>query len=210
MEESVGQQKMSFNKAIAPKIEELKDCWPVNDEGKRIYTDEKGFQWELTPIQLNVWGAHMARGMATVDKAPVSGQFNVRNHIKSHQATATNIPPPVTQPITTNAPAAPAPPSATDKLIEMLAISMLHQQQQQQHAPIPPIINPPAVPPPTNQGPIPSAPQSPEKPCHRSICCLYMRHEGIGWDGMVDDGQFGNGNATWGSYKAEVWGQHAS
>jgi hypothetical protein len=35
---------LSFDKAVAPHIEELKERWPENAAGKRIYTDEKGFQ----------------------------------------------------------------------------------------------------------------------------------------------------------------------
>ncbi|KAJ7714555.1 hypothetical protein B0H14DRAFT_2644410 [Mycena olivaceomarginata] len=58
-EESVAEQKLSFDKAVAPHVEELKERWPENDAGKRIYPDDKGFQWELTPIQLNIWGSHM-------------------------------------------------------------------------------------------------------------------------------------------------------
>ncbi|KAJ7106368.1 hypothetical protein C8R44DRAFT_987446 [Mycena epipterygia] len=144
-EESVGQQKMTFDKAVGPNVEELKERWPLNDEGKRIYTDDKGFQWDLNTVRLNVWAAHMARGTATAEKAPVSGQFDIRNCIKSHPAPSANIPAPVTHSIAANTPPAPAAPSATEKLIEILAISMI--QQHQQHALPPPTINPIAIPP---------------------------------------------------------------
>ncbi|KAJ7181952.1 hypothetical protein C8R46DRAFT_1210399 [Mycena filopes] len=87
VEDSVGEQKvrqpistllhvrqpgsqMSFDKAVAPHIDDLKERWPENEKGMRIYTDDKGYQWELTPIRLSVWGAHLARGSATLDKAP--------------------------------------------------------------------------------------------------------------------------------------------
>lgn len=52
---------MTFDKAVGPNVDELKERWPLNDEGKRIYTDDKGFQWELNTIRLNVWAAHMVR-----------------------------------------------------------------------------------------------------------------------------------------------------
>ncbi|KAJ7832158.1 hypothetical protein B0H14DRAFT_3712722 [Mycena olivaceomarginata] len=38
-EEAVAEQKMSFDKAVAPHVEELKEHWPENDAGKWIYTD---------------------------------------------------------------------------------------------------------------------------------------------------------------------------
>ncbi|KAJ7303148.1 hypothetical protein DFH08DRAFT_826003 [Mycena albidolilacea] len=41
-EESVAEQKLSFDKAVAPHVEELKERWPENDAGKRIYPDDKG------------------------------------------------------------------------------------------------------------------------------------------------------------------------
>ncbi|KAF8124507.1 hypothetical protein K438DRAFT_2154301 [Mycena galopus ATCC 62051] len=141
LEESVGEQKISFDKAVAPHIEELKERWPENDDGKRIYKDEKGFQWELTQIHLSIWAAHIicylcsepvpdltvctqARRTATLDKAPLSTQFDINYHLKAPSVAA---PLPV-------APLLPQPgpsstPSSTDKIIELLAMSIMMQQQ---------------------------------------------------------------------------------
>ncbi|KAJ7778934.1 hypothetical protein B0H16DRAFT_1711282 [Mycena metata] len=43
-EDSVEQQKLTFDQAIASHIEELQERWPVNEAGQRIYTDDKGFK----------------------------------------------------------------------------------------------------------------------------------------------------------------------
>ncbi|KAJ7775619.1 hypothetical protein DFH07DRAFT_952013 [Mycena maculata] len=77
-EDSVAQQKVTFDKAVGPKVDELKERWPVNDCGMHIYTENKGFQWELTPIRFNIWAAHWVRGTATIDKAPASAQFDMK------------------------------------------------------------------------------------------------------------------------------------
>ncbi|KAJ7034799.1 hypothetical protein C8F04DRAFT_1346936 [Mycena alexandri] len=159
-EDSVGQQKLTFDQAIASHLEELQDRWPVNEAGQRIYTDDKGFKWDLTPIRLNVWAAHKAQGMATVDKPPTSAQFDIKNRIKiqpvpSVPVTVQPIPPPAAAPVT----------AVTDQILA-LALSML---QQQQHQPVPmPIVPVAPVQPPSNPipdpSPVPSAPPSPAKP----------------------------------------------
>ncbi|KAJ7751587.1 hypothetical protein B0H16DRAFT_1839872 [Mycena metata] len=129
-EQSVEEQKILFEKAVAPHVEALKAKWPENDAGKRIYTDEKGYQWELTPICPNIWGSHLARGTATVERAPLSVQFDIKNCIK-------------TQPVAVPVPAgqqvmlAPAPASLTsaDKLMELFTMWMMMWQMQQPHFP---------------------------------------------------------------------------
>ncbi|KAJ7498461.1 hypothetical protein B0H11DRAFT_2381827 [Mycena galericulata] len=123
-EETVAEQKMSFDKAIAPHIEALKDHWPENDAGKRIYTDDKGYQWELTTIRLNVW----ARGSATVNKPPASTQFDIKYRLKGH--TPAVVPPPTTNPASVALAPAPTPTSASEKLLELAVSIMLSQQQQ--------------------------------------------------------------------------------
>ncbi|KAJ6481119.1 hypothetical protein C8R45DRAFT_1076289, partial [Mycena sanguinolenta] len=40
--ESVIKQKLGFDKTIELHIEQLKENWPENDAGKKIYTDNKG------------------------------------------------------------------------------------------------------------------------------------------------------------------------
>ncbi|KAJ7658086.1 hypothetical protein B0H14DRAFT_3704402 [Mycena olivaceomarginata] len=124
VEESVAQQKVSFDQNVAPYVDELKERWPVNEAGKRIYTDENGYMWDLSTLRLSVWGAHMARGTATLDKPPVSAQFDIRYRLKAQPVAA--IPAPVPAP---HIPAPVAAPSATDQLLAM-ALSMLQQQQQ--------------------------------------------------------------------------------
>ncbi|KAJ7705198.1 hypothetical protein B0H16DRAFT_1747336 [Mycena metata] len=183
-EQSVEEQKVSFDKAVTPHVEALKEQWPENDAGQRIYTDEKGFQWDLTPIRLNIWGAHMARGTATVGKAPLSTQFDIKYRIMQQPAVANPFP---AQAIPAAPPAASA---AADKLLEMMTMSMMMQQQQMQqqqlHAPYypPPVpatfahgALPVVQPPPTNPSPVPSAPSSPTKPNHRYVSldefCTY-------------------------------------
>ncbi|KAJ7703963.1 glycosyl hydrolase family 62-domain-containing protein [Mycena rosella] len=104
-EDSIEQQRITFDKAVGPKTEDLKDRWPINDEGKRIYTDDRRFLWELNAVRLSVWAAHLVRGTATLDTAPVSGQFDIRNRIKT--VAKTNTPPP--PPIAASTSAAPAP-----------------------------------------------------------------------------------------------------
>ncbi|KAJ7734593.1 hypothetical protein B0H16DRAFT_1467448 [Mycena metata] len=185
-EQSVEEQKISFDKAVAPHVEALKAQWPENEAGKRIYTDEKGYQWELTPIRLNIWGSHLARGTATLEKAPLSVQFDIKNRIK-------------TQPVAVPAPAgqqgmlAPAPASSTsaDKLMELFAMSMMMQQQQMQQmqqphfhsaqypaqpAPFVPLAPAPHLAP-HDPNPIPSLPSSPAKQNHRDVSldefCTY-------------------------------------
>ncbi|KAF7371778.1 hypothetical protein MVEN_00034400 [Mycena venus] len=174
-EESVADQKMSFDKAVAPHVEALKEHWPENDARKRIYTDKKtGFQWELTPICLNIWGAHLARGTAKLTEAPSSTQFDIKNRIKSHTAAA---PPPHIPPTTVTA-THPAPTQAfsSEKLVEMLAMSIMLQQQQQHHHqqpqqpfPFPPAPMPTPVLPLVNLSPVSSAPPSPAKVAHRAV-----------------------------------------
>ncbi|KAJ7632068.1 hypothetical protein B0H17DRAFT_1217592 [Mycena rosella] len=172
-EGSVGEQKMRFESAVGPKVEALKEHWPLNDSGKWIYTDKVGFQWELTPIRLSVWGAHLACGSATLDEAPLSGQFNISNRIKHTAASTNHVAAPTIIP---NAPAPPpASPSNAERLMEMLTMSMLHQnQQQQQSNALVPITNQPLVIPVAAA----SAPQSPVKPCHcfvplEEFCSFY-------------------------------------
>ncbi|KAJ7327986.1 hypothetical protein DFH08DRAFT_967758 [Mycena albidolilacea] len=58
-EESVNEQKMSFDRSVAPYVEGLKKRWPENGAGKRIYTDELGYQWELDTIWLSIWASHI-------------------------------------------------------------------------------------------------------------------------------------------------------
>ncbi|KAJ7773792.1 hypothetical protein B0H16DRAFT_1684789 [Mycena metata] len=169
-EDSVGEQKVSFNKAIASHLEELKKKWPVNKAGQRIYTDEKGFKWELTSIRLNVWAAHKTRGSATLDKPPVSAQFDIKNRIKTQPTPPTPFP---AQPLATPG-VAPAP-SATDQLIAM-ALTMLQQQQHQHHPQYLPVVPAPPIQPPVHPNPeispVPSAPQLPAKPAHRPVSLL--------------------------------------
>ncbi|KAJ7018013.1 hypothetical protein C8F04DRAFT_1243593 [Mycena alexandri] len=169
-EDSVGQQKLTFDQAIASHLEELQDRWPVNEAGQRIYTDDKGFKWDLTPIRLNVWAAHKARGTATVDKPPTSAQFDIKNRIKiqpvpSVPVTVQPVPPPAAAPVT----------AVTDQILA-LALSML---QQQQHQPVPmPIVPVTPVQPPSNPipdpSPVPSAPPSPAKHLHRPVSLLVF------------------------------------
>ncbi|KAJ7714415.1 hypothetical protein DFH07DRAFT_763049 [Mycena maculata] len=130
-EDSVAQQKVTFDKAVGPKVDELKERWPVNDRRMHIYTDGKRFQWEITPIRFNIWAAHWVRGNATIDNAPASAQFDIKYRLK----TPAHIPTSVRNEAVAlpTAPQAPTPSSASEKLLEMLAISMLQQQQQQQH-----------------------------------------------------------------------------
>ncbi|KAJ7851900.1 hypothetical protein B0H14DRAFT_3659673 [Mycena olivaceomarginata] len=116
---------ISFDKAVAPHIDKLKERWPENDDGKSIYKDEKGLQRELTQIRLSIWAAHIARGTATLDKAPLPTQFDIKYRLKASSVAA---PLPV-------APLLPQPgpgptPSSTDKILELLAMSMMMQQQQ--------------------------------------------------------------------------------
>ncbi|KAJ6584971.1 hypothetical protein B0H19DRAFT_1059288 [Mycena capillaripes] len=163
-EESVGEQKIVFDKALAPMVDELKERWPVNENGKRIYTDEKTtFQWELTPIQLNIWGAHMARGTATKDKAPPSTQFDVKYRIKSH-ATAPAAP---SQPPVPQNPAAAPPSTSTQQILELMALTML--QQHRSSLPAPTTAIPTNAVPPNTPTPVPSAPSSPAKIPHRAV-----------------------------------------
>ncbi|KAJ7798297.1 hypothetical protein B0H14DRAFT_3492646 [Mycena olivaceomarginata] len=108
-----------------PHIDKLKERWPENDDGKSIYKDEKGLQRELTQIRLSIWAAHIARGTATLDKAPLPTQFDIKYRLKASSVAA---PLPV-------APLLPQPgpgptPSSTDKILELLAMSMMMQQQQ--------------------------------------------------------------------------------
>ncbi|KAJ7340566.1 hypothetical protein DFH08DRAFT_811783 [Mycena albidolilacea] len=42
-EESVNEQKISFDRSVAPYVEELKERWPENSTGKQIYTDKLGY-----------------------------------------------------------------------------------------------------------------------------------------------------------------------
>jgi hypothetical protein len=49
---------MTFDAAVTPIIEDLKQRWPLKN-GKHIYTDNKDFQWELTPLRLAVWARHI-------------------------------------------------------------------------------------------------------------------------------------------------------
>ncbi|KAJ7185986.1 hypothetical protein C8R46DRAFT_1025906 [Mycena filopes] len=170
--DSVAEQKMSFDKAVAPHIEDLKDRWPENEKGVRVYTDDKGYQWELNTIRLSVWGAHLARGSATLDKAPVSAQFDIKNHIKT-QAPA--VAPPNLQPLIP-VPAQNPVPSQTDKLLEMMTMSLMLQHQQQQHHLTAPLVAPIAVAPAPAPAapvhaplPVVSAPPSPAKPNHRPV-----------------------------------------
>ncbi|KAJ7358077.1 hypothetical protein DFH08DRAFT_801926 [Mycena albidolilacea] len=76
-EESVNEQKMSFDRSVAPYVEELKERWPENGAGKQIYMDELGYQWELNTIWLSIWVSHIAWKTATLDKAPLSSQFDI-------------------------------------------------------------------------------------------------------------------------------------
>ncbi|KAF8209767.1 hypothetical protein K438DRAFT_1959998 [Mycena galopus ATCC 62051] len=174
LEESVGEQKISFDKAVAPHIEELKERWPENDDRKRIYKDEKWFRWELTQIRLSIWAAHIACGTATIDKAPVSTQFDIKYRLKAPSIAA---PLPVAPLLPQHGPN--PTPSSTDKILELLAMSMTMQQQQYnqpQHQPIPMTLPPVRVTP-SNPSPIPSAPPSPVKLAHRAISlaefCTY-------------------------------------
>ncbi|KAF8170166.1 hypothetical protein K438DRAFT_1773779 [Mycena galopus ATCC 62051] len=174
LEESVGEQKISFDKAVAPHIEELKEHWPENDEGKQIYKDEKGFQWELTQIRLSIWAAHIAHGTATFDKAPASTQFDIKYRLKAPSVAA---PLPVA-PLLPQHGSNPTP-SSTDKILELLAMSMMMQQQQHHQSSYQPV--PVPLPPvritPLNPSPVPSAPPSPVKLAHRSVSltefCTY-------------------------------------
>ncbi|KAJ7854411.1 hypothetical protein B0H14DRAFT_2579866 [Mycena olivaceomarginata] len=115
-EESVNEQKMSFDRSVAPYVEELKERWPENDAGKRIYTDELGYQWELNTIRLSIWASHIVRvrpgKTATLDKAPLSSQFDIKYRLKN-QPPAPVLPPAhpsLPQPVAAN----PAP-SASDQ-----------------------------------------------------------------------------------------------
>ncbi|KAJ7474624.1 hypothetical protein B0H11DRAFT_2429030 [Mycena galericulata] len=169
IEQSVAQQKMTFDKAVGPNVEMLKERWPLGNDGKRVYTDEQGFQWELNPIRLNVWASHMARGTATADKAPVSAQFDIKNRLKNrNSAPPTNPATPVIQPTASNVTPAPNTSTVSERLLEVLTISLLQQQQLQAHAPIP-TVNPPVAPTIPIRSPIPSVPHSPEKLPHRRI-----------------------------------------
>ncbi|KAF8172964.1 hypothetical protein K438DRAFT_2023594 [Mycena galopus ATCC 62051] len=169
LEESVGEQKISFDKAVAPHIEELKERWPENDDGKRIDKDEKGFQWELTQIRLSIWAAHIARGTATLDKAPLSTQFDIKYRLKAPSVAA----PLLSQPGPSSTP------SSTDKILELLAMSMMMQQQQHHqpsYQPVPMAL-PPVLVTPSNHSPVPSVPPSPVKLAHCSVSlaefCTY-------------------------------------
>ncbi|KAJ6533534.1 hypothetical protein B0H19DRAFT_1080951 [Mycena capillaripes] len=163
-EESVGQQKIAFDKALVPMVDKLKERWPVNENGKRISTDEKTtFQWELTPIRLNIWGAHMARGAATEDTAPPSTQFDVKYRIKSH-ATAPAAP---SQPSVPQNPAAAPPSTSTQQILELMALTML--QQHRSSLPAPTTAVPTNAVPPKTPTPVPSAPSSPAKIPHRAV-----------------------------------------
>ncbi|KAJ7752958.1 hypothetical protein B0H16DRAFT_1723421 [Mycena metata] len=152
-EQSVEEQKVSFDKAVTPHVEALKEQWPENDAGQRIYTDEKGFQWDLTPIRLNIWVCIwcvtyilfvtsliciiiQARGTATVGKAPLSTQFDIKYRIKQQPAVANPFP---AQAIPAAPPAVSA---AADKLLEM----MMQQQQMQQQQLHPPYYPPHSCP----------------------------------------------------------------
>ncbi|KAJ7880569.1 hypothetical protein B0H14DRAFT_3434438 [Mycena olivaceomarginata] len=162
-EESVNEQKMSFDRSVAPYVEELKERWPENGAGKRIYTDELGYQWELNTIRLSIWASHIARKTATLDKAPLSTQFDIKYRLKSQPpAPVPPAHPSLPQPVAAN----PAP-SASDKLLEILTASILLQHQQQQHQFAPPAV--PHVPQIPNKSPIPSAPPSPVKLNHRYV-----------------------------------------
>lgn len=125
-----------------------------------------------------------ARGTATVGKAPLSTQFDIKYRIKQQPAVANPFP---AQAIPAAPPAASA---AADKLLEMMTMSMMMQQQQMQQQQLHPPYYPPHVPatfahgappvvqpPPANPSPVPSAPSSPTKPNHRYVSldefCTY-------------------------------------
>ncbi|KAJ6513720.1 hypothetical protein C8R47DRAFT_1091690 [Mycena vitilis] len=176
-QDSVGEQKIRFDVAVAEHVEKLKETYPVNEDGKRIYTEEKtGFQWELTPIRLNIWAAHMSRGSTNEKKAPSSTQFDIKYRIKMKTPTA----PAPAAPLAPLAPpqAVTAPGSSTaERLMEMLAVSLMLQQQQQQphqpqqfvQAPAPPPAAAVVLPPAVIASPVPSLPSSPAKQMHREV-----------------------------------------
>jgi hypothetical protein len=115
-----------------------------------------------------------ARNTATLDVAPNSSQFDINNRIKNNAALiplAAPVAPPATEPSNTGQPS-----NATDKLLEMLALSMLQQQQNNQHQLHPTTTTsvPGQLPLNTttranNPSPFPSAPPSPEKIRHRKV-----------------------------------------
>lgn len=109
----------------------------------------------------------------------MSAQFDIKNRVKTTQAAVVQPIPAAAQPNPAQNPA----PSNTDKVLEMLTLSLMFQQQQQQQHLVVPNVAPPPFHPPPHQSPIPSAPQSPAKPTHRPVslgdfCAHYdiMQH----------------------------------
>ncbi|KAJ7778933.1 hypothetical protein B0H16DRAFT_1711281 [Mycena metata] len=85
--------------------------------------------------------AAQARGTATVDKAPASAQFDIKNQIKIDPARSVPVP---IQPVA--APAAAPVPAATDQILAF-ALSMIQHQHQHQFTPMPAVPAAPVQPP---------------------------------------------------------------
>ncbi|KAJ6465258.1 hypothetical protein DFH09DRAFT_1381957 [Mycena vulgaris] len=75
---SIRDQIAGIDSASNEQFNQLLEKYPINNSplfpGKRIYHNETGY-FDLTDIKLRVWAVAMAKGQATIDKAPASSHF---------------------------------------------------------------------------------------------------------------------------------------
>ncbi|THV02303.1 hypothetical protein K435DRAFT_792661 [Dendrothele bispora CBS 962.96] len=125
---SISAQKVSFDDANMPFLQELFKEYPVNNSplypGLHVYTNSVGTSWELNDTRLSVWATNMARKVDGVDHQtpPRSSWFDFKHRLKPLKTTTTPAPelvitPPPPTPASAPALApTPAPPATSNDL----------------------------------------------------------------------------------------------
>ncbi|KAJ7443369.1 hypothetical protein FB451DRAFT_1413706 [Mycena latifolia] len=163
---SIRQQIAGIDNASNEPFNALLDKYPVDNSplfpGKRIYHNETGY-FDLTDIRLRVWAVAIAKGSATIDRAPASSHFFKNQTIRPPNTSSTLIP-------ATNH----AAPPATDPLLTLLLNHPVMQMMNNplfQHTPYgfmhpplphaPPHFGMPTAPPPAAPQPHPQSADTP-------------------------------------------------
>ncbi|KAK6972246.1 hypothetical protein R3P38DRAFT_2934529 [Favolaschia claudopus] len=211
--DSVMEQKISFNNATRAERAKLEEAYPIGNDPRwpnlRIYQQPlTGFCFDLNKTRLDVWAASMSQNLTDHKTAPASRFFDAQQRIKNIPSmtiapapAAGDAPPPPAPAI----PAAPPPAtptpalSITDIFLASImsngGISSLFPQLSSAHTATPPATNPaiapPAPPPPR------SAPASPMKR-HNVSLDQFCEHYGLaeGDSSLLKDVGFRPGDKT--------------
>ncbi|KAJ6531364.1 hypothetical protein DFH09DRAFT_1370535 [Mycena vulgaris] len=115
---SIRQQIAGIDNSSNPYFVQLIEAYPVDNcplfPGKRIYHNETGY-FDLTDIKLRVWSVACAKGIATIEKPPVSNHFAKNQTIRPPKADNALVPAAALVPTP-----APAPVLTSDSLLSLL------------------------------------------------------------------------------------------